>query len=145
MKVVSEQPLSEISLRKYEKPHALKERELVKKLCLSLGMLQPGDSRDVVVDVLHALLKSVRRKKLLNVAEIEKKVMQSRKLHRIAMLGVASSNIRRQLKRLRNILIIEKVKSRYRVCEFMPLKELFETKIEKLVLQDISDRIKEYL
>ncbi|MBI2137483.1 hypothetical protein HYU12_03120 [Candidatus Woesearchaeota archaeon] len=145
MKVVSEQPLFEISLRKYEKPHSLKERELVKKLCLSLGMLQPGDSRDVVVDVFHVLLKSVRRKKLLNVAEIEKKVIQNRKLHRIAMLGVASSNIRRQLKRLRNILVIEKVKSRYRVCEFMPLKELFEAKIEKLVLQDISDRIKEYL
>ena len=53
MKIVSEQPLAEIILRKYELPRKAKERELVKKVCLSLGLLQPGDSRDVIVDI-HA-------------------------------------------------------------------------------------------
>ena len=49
-------PIAEITLRKYEKPYNMPKRELVKKICLSLGLLQPGDSRDVIVDVLHALL-----------------------------------------------------------------------------------------
>ena len=49
--VSKEVPLAEITLRKYEKPYNLKDRDLVKKLCLSIGLLQPGDSRDVIVDV----------------------------------------------------------------------------------------------
>ena len=52
-------PLAEITLRRYEKPANLNERELVRKLCLSIGLLQPGDSRDVVVDVLNVLIKAI--------------------------------------------------------------------------------------
>lgn len=37
--------LAEITLRKYEKPKSENKRELVRKVCLSLGLLQPGDSR----------------------------------------------------------------------------------------------------
>ena len=145
MKIVAEQPLSEIVLRKYELPSKMKERELVKKLCLSIGLLQPGDSRDVVVDVFHALLKSSRRRKLLSVAELEQKVIQNRKLHHIPLAGIASSNIRRQLKRLRSLLVVEKVKSRYRISEFLPLEQLFAEKIENFVLPNIVMRIREYL
>ena len=43
-------PLAEITLRRYEKP-TTEGRDLVRKLCLSVGLLQPGDSRDVIVDV----------------------------------------------------------------------------------------------
>ena len=46
---MAEFPLAEITLRKYESPYELGRRELVKKICLSLGLLQPGDSRDVIV------------------------------------------------------------------------------------------------
>lgn len=145
MKVVSEQPLAEIILRKYELPQKIKERDIVKKVCLSLGILQPGDSRDVIVDVLHVLMKSRKQRKLLAVYEIEKKIKQNRKLHRIPMTGVATSNIRRQIKRLRNLLIVEKIKSRYRITEFMPLQELFSDKIENFVIPNIAKRINEYL
>ena len=145
MKIVSEQPLAEIILRKYELPRKAKERELVKKVCLSLGLLQPGDSRDVIVDVLHVLLKSRKRRKLLVVSEIEKKVIQNRKLHKVPMHGIASSNIRRQIKRLRNLLIVEKIKTGYRAAEFLPLQKLFSDRIESVILPNIIHRIKEYL
>ena len=145
MKVVREQPLAEIILRKYELPRRARERELVKKVCLSLGLLQPGDSRDVVVDVLHVLLKSRKRRKLLTVSEIEKKVVQNRKLHRIPMQGIASSNIRRQVKRLRNILLIEKIKTGYRIAEFMSLQKIFSDRIENVIVPNIVQRIREYL
>ncbi|MBW3022825.1 hypothetical protein KY308_01865, partial [Candidatus Woesearchaeota archaeon] len=53
-----ETPIHEITLRRYEKPYSSSKRDLVKKACLSLGLLQPGDSRDIVVDVLYILLES---------------------------------------------------------------------------------------
>ena len=53
--MVKDLPLSEITLRKYEKPYASTKRELVRKVCLSLGLLQPGDSRDIMVDILLVL------------------------------------------------------------------------------------------
>jgi hypothetical protein len=145
MKIVSEKPLAEIILRKYEIPQNIKERELVKKVCLSLGLLQPGDSRDVIVDIFNVLLKSRKRRKLLTVSEIEKKVIQNRKLHKVPMLGIASSNIRRQIKRLRDVLVVEKIRTGYRVAEFMPLHILFSEKIEALLMPNIINRIREYL
>ena len=57
-KISVDAPISEVVLRRYEKPINLKERMLVRKLCLSLGLLQPGESRDVIVDVFYVLLKS---------------------------------------------------------------------------------------
>ncbi len=143
-RVSKDTPLFEITLRKYEKPAGVKERELVKKLCLSLGLLQPGDSRDVVVDVLYVLLKGRKRNREIKCADIEKKVIQCRKLHKLPMQGIASSNIRRQLKRLRALFLIEKVKNSYRVTEFNNLLDTFEEKVEGFLLQSAVQRVKDY-
>jgi hypothetical protein len=137
-------PLAEITLRKYEKPSKLNERELVRKLCLSMGLLQPGDSRDIIVDVLNVLLKAKRQKKLMGSEEIEKAVIEARKKQKLAMHGIASSNIRRQIKRLRDIFLVEKIKNSYRITEFSDLNWIFEEKIEKFYLSSIIDRVKEY-
>ena len=56
VKVVKDLPLSEIILRRYEKPYNLGRRELVKKICLSLGLLHAGDSRCIIVDILLVLI-----------------------------------------------------------------------------------------
>lgn len=144
-KVSSETPLFELTLRKYEKPQAKKERAIVKRLCLSLGLLQPGDSRDVIVDVLHVLFRSRKKKQLLSVVDIEKKVIMNRKLHKLTQQGIAPSNIRRQIKRLRNLMLVEKVKSKYRISEFLGVSEIFAEKIEKFLLQGVIQRVKEYL
>ena len=55
-KVSIDTPLAEITFRKYELPTGQTKREAVRKLCLSLGLLQPGDSRDVIVDVFEVVL-----------------------------------------------------------------------------------------
>lgn len=138
--MVKELPLSEITLRKYEKPYNLADRELVRKLCLSIGLLQPGDSRDVVVDVFNVLLNN----KGINSREIEEKVIASRQKHRLAMLGIASSNIRRQLKRLKDLYLIERVGNSYRLTENAKMSEIFVEKIEKFYLKSIVERVKEY-
>ena len=137
-------PLAEITLRRYEKPSKLSERELVRKLCLSIGLLQPGDSRDIIVDILHVLVKAKKNKKELSSEEIEKEVIEARKKQKLALHGIASSNIRRQLKRLRDLFIVEKVKNNYRINEFDELVNIFNEKINKFYISSIVDRVKDY-
>ncbi len=144
-KISKDTPLNEITLRRYEKPFDLNDRELVRKLCLSIGLLQPGDSRDVVVDILHVLLNAKKKKIELSSMNVEKTVIKFREENQLPMLGIASSNIRRQLKRLRDVFLIEKIKNNYRVIEFSSLHENFEGKFEKFLLNSNLERIKEYL
>lgn len=138
--IARDTPLSEFTLRRYEKPN-LAGRDLIRKLCLSIGLLQPGDSRDVVVDVLYVLLKE---KNEMNSEEIREKVIELRKRKNLPVLGVASSNIRRQLKRLREVMLIERVINNYRMNENLSLSEIMEEKLEKLMIPSVIDRVKDY-
>jgi len=138
-------PLTEITLRKYEKPVGLEKRELVRKICLSLGLLQLGDSRDVIVDILLVLIESNKTKKNLSSEEIRKKVENLRTKYSLTNKGLAESNIRRQLKRLRDAMLIEKSGNEYYLSEHTSLKEIFENSVEKFIIPQIIERIKEYL
>jgi len=138
-------PLAEITLRKYEKPTKLEQRELVRKLCLSTGLLQPGDSRDIVVDILHALLIVKRDKRELSSEEVKNLIIEARKEGNLPLVGVADSNIRRQLKRLREIYLVEKIKNRYRINEHDSLSNIFSERIEQYLLQNVLSRIRDYL
>ncbi|MBD3355107.1 hypothetical protein GF361_03930 [Candidatus Woesearchaeota archaeon] len=140
-KISKDDPLSEITFRRYEKPN-LKDRDLVRKLCLSIGILQPGDSRDVVVDILYTLLKNRGE---MSSEEIREKVIDIRKAKKLPVLGVASSNIRRQLKRLRDIFLVEKVANNYRVMENLSLNEIMEEKLEKFLIPSVLGRVKDYM
>lgn len=143
MKTISrDTPLSEITLRKYEKPVNLDQRELTRKLCLSVGLLQPGDSRDVIVDILHVLLQN--KDKELDSEQIKEEVIKFRKKEKLQLKGIASSNIRRQLRRLRGLFLVEKVKNNYRITEFETLISTFEERIEQFYLKSILERVKEY-
>jgi len=133
-----EEALSEITLRRYERPKNLNGRELVKRLCLSLGLLQEGDSRDVIVDILYMLL----MKKELKCSDIEKQVIDYREKNNIPVIGVASSNIRRQLKRLRSSFLIKKKGNLYSVSS--PLLETFEDNTQ-MIIENSVKRVKDYL
>lgn len=143
--MVKDLPLSEITLRKYEKPYDASKRELVRKVCLSLGLLQPGDSRDIIVDMLLVLEEFRNKKEWLNSFEIRDKIEETRKKNSLESRGLAESNIRRQLKRLRDSMLVDKQENKYRLSEFAPLSEIFENKIEKFLIPQTVDRIKEYL
>ena len=139
--VSKDTPLSEITLRRYEKPANLGHRDLIKKLCLSIGLLQPGDSRDVIVDVLYILLQS---KVELPSEEVRLRVLEYRKDNKLSLKGVAGSNIRRQLRRLRELFLIEKTVNKYRVYENSNLTPTFEEKLESYLLKSIVERVKDY-
>jgi len=143
--MVKDEPLNEITLRRYEKPYQTDKRELVKKVCLSLGLLQPGDSRDVVIDILSVLIEARKNKEKLSSDNIKERVENFRKGKNLELKGVAESNIRRQLKKLRDLMIIDKKENLYNLTEFESLSSIFENKIEKFLVSQTSERIKEYL
>ena len=138
-------PLSEITLRKYEKPTSLEKRELIRKICLSLGLLQLGDSRDIIVDIFMVLIEANKIKEELTSDEINKRVEETMKKYSLETKGLAESNVRRQLKRLRDYMLIEKTENKYYLSEHSTIKEIFTNSIEKFVLPQIIERIKEYL
>ena len=143
--MVKDLPLGEIILRKYEKPYESTQRELMRKICLSLGLLQPGDSRDIIIDLLFVLEEARKKKSWLSSFEIRDKVYEIRKENSLENKGLAESNIRRQLKRLRDAMLVDKQENKYRLSEFSQLSEIFEIKIEKFLIPQTIDRIKEYL
>jgi hypothetical protein len=71
--------------------------------------------------------------------------MDLRKKLGLPMLGIASSNIRRQLKRLKDLYLIETNANLYRVTEFGHLSEIFEEKVENFILSSVIGRVKDYL
>ncbi|HLD15437.1 MAG TPA: hypothetical protein VJB94_02560 [Candidatus Nanoarchaeia archaeon] len=137
-------PLSEITLRRYEKPYNMPRRELIRKLCLSIGLLQVGDSRDVIVDIFQVLLSAKDKSIVLDSESIKKEVIALRKKSQLPLKGIASSNVRRQLKRLRDLSLIEKIKNEYRITEFEELPVIFEEKIKKYHLDSVLKRVEEY-
>ena len=143
--MIKDSPLSEITLRKYEKPYQLEKRELVKKICLSLGLLQPGDGRDVIVDILMILIEERDKKKQISSDDIKIKVEEIRKKYNLEARGIAESNIRRQLKRLRDAMLVDKKNNLYNLTEFSSLNTIFQEKIEKFLIPQTIERIKEYL
>ena len=138
-------PLSEITLRRYEKPYDAPKREIVRKVCLSLGLLQPGDSRDIIVDILLVLDEARKQKTMLSSFEIRDRVEEIRKQNSLEVKGLAESNIRRHLKRVRDAMIAEKLENKYRLSEFLPVSEIFSSRIEKFFVPQIIERTKEYL
>ncbi len=143
-KVLRDTPLMELTLRRYERPDNFKDRELVKKFCLSIGILQPGDSRDIIVDVLFVLLKAKKDRYEISSEKIRERVIELRKHQGLSQVGVASSNIRRQIKRLRDLFLVEKVKNSYRISEFSNLSDTYEDKIKQFLLPPILKRVKDY-
>lgn len=143
--MVRDIPLGEITLRKYEKPYDSSKRELIRKVCLSLGLLQPGDSRDIIIDIMLVLEESRIKKEWLTSFIIRDKVEKVRKESSLEGKGLAESNIRRQLKRLRDAMIIDKQGNKYRMSEFDHLSNIFKSKIENFLIPQTIERIKEYL
>ncbi|MGB9748483.1 MAG: hypothetical protein ACP5OZ_03190 [Candidatus Woesearchaeota archaeon] len=144
MKVSKETPLLEITLRKYERPSFKDLRTLIKKFCLCLGLLQTGDSRDIIVDVLIILLKNSKKKRELTSMEVREEVMNYRKKRKLSLNGTAHSNIRRQLLRLRELILVEKKRNKYRITEFLTMKDILNQKIKLYLINDALSRIEEY-
>ncbi len=99
----------------------------------------------MIVDVLLALDDARKERQELTSFEIIDKITALRKEHSLEAKGVAESNIRRQLKRLRDLMLVDKRSNVYRLAEFEPLSTLFAQKIENFLIPQTVERVKEYL
>jgi len=129
-------PLQEITLRKYEEPSNLQGRELTKKFLLSVGMLQPGESRDVIVDIFHALLMARKDKRPM---EVEHFINQLK-----GKPGASAPNVRRQLRRLRELKLVEKLPEGYRIVEFGSIKPVIDSFVTEYLVRPALERVKQY-
>ncbi len=129
-------PLQEITLRKYEEPAHMDEKELVKKFLLSVGLLQPGESRDVVVDIFHSLILARRERKYLNIGLLLEMLKNKQ--------GTSAPNIRRQLRRLRELKLVERTVEGYRIAEFGSLSPVVDDFIIQYFVNPSIERIKQY-
>ncbi len=128
-------PVSEVCLRKFEKPSG-SQRELVRKFCISIGLLQPGDSRDIIIDLLLLFIKAAKIKRPLRVEEVYKKALDFG-------LGASQSNVRRNLRKLKDLDLIEKTSNGYRLREWLSIKELMRD-IIKYKVNPVIERIMDY-
>lgn len=135
-KALKDIPLQEITLRKYEQPASLKDKELVKKFLLSVGLLQPGESRDIIVDIFHSLILARREKKHLTM-ELLLEMLKNKP-------GASTPNVRRQLRRLRELKLIERTQDGFRIAEFGSLSPVVDDFIIQYLVNPSVDRIKQY-
>lgn len=126
-----DKPLLEVTLRKYERPAGKPKEEVLKKFCMALGLLQPGDSRDQIVGILDVFLKE---KRPVTVGEISGKLGKK----------TALSGIRRHLRRLMEVKLVEKQGRFYRLAEGEDLQFAIKFLTRKFVVDDILARIEEY-
>lgn len=136
-KAFRDTPISEITLRKFERPLSESYDELLRRFCKSIGLLQVGDSRDIIVDILDILVKSAKSRRIVTAKELESSLPRKEK-------GLAPSNIRRQLSRLEKFGIVEKINKGYRIREFMSLEELLKEYVKPFIIDPTFERILEY-
>lgn len=129
-------PLNEITLRKYESPFGLEKRETARKFLLSIGLLQPGESRDVIVDIFDLLLEAKKTKAELDVPDFLR-IMKDKK-------GASAPNVRRQLRRLKDMKMVEKTAKGYRIVEFGKLEPIITNFIVPFVIAQSTERLIEY-
>jgi predicted transcriptional regulator len=137
-KVFQDKPITEITLRKFERPFNEDKNNLIRKFIISLGLLQPGDSRDVIVDIFKLFLESKKTKQVLTSKEIEEK------LKNVRSEGTASSNVRRQILRLEHVGLIEKSQGGYRIKEFSDISYILEEHVRQFLVEPTLKRISEY-
>lgn len=138
-----EKSLSEITLRRYERPSKeLSDRDLIKRICLSLGLLNPGDSRDAIVDTLYVLNSA---EKPLTSRTIMKQAIEFRKKNKLSVSGLTYTNVCRQLRRLRSLMLVEMNSDAYQIAEKEQLLTLFNERIIPFYVENITVRIQDYL
>lgn len=136
MRVFKDTPIDEVTLRRFEKPSSSDLMSLVRRFAISIGLLQPGDSRDIVSELLFMFIERSKRKEFLTVEYLINSFQGKD--------GGTPNNIRRQLRRLKDINIIERTNYGYRIKEFMPISALFKDHIMKYNIEPCIERLNEY-
>ncbi|MDD2678744.1 MAG: hypothetical protein PHT91_02485 [Candidatus Nanoarchaeia archaeon] len=135
-KVFKDKPLSEVTLRRFEKPSNEDLKELSRKFLISVGLLQTGDGRDIIGELFYKFLCASKNEEYLPIDLIIEKFRDFN--------GGTPNNIRRHIKRLKECGLIERTDYGYRLKEFMNLKDLFLRETVKGIIEPSISRVLEY-
>lgn len=125
--------LNEITLRKYESPKGMNKKELCKKFLLSIGLLQPGESRDIISEIFYLLATTNAE---LDIPLIAKNLRN--------LPGASEPNIRRQIRRLKDLKLVEKHNNGYRIIESGSIENSIKNYIVPFMIQPATERILDY-
>jgi hypothetical protein len=136
-RLYKDRPLSGISLNEFERPTNDYNTNL-RRFCISLGLISPGESRIAIVYILDILLKCRKRNpEGLDSYEIIKNLYKKK-------VKIVYANILRDLRKLMAVGLVEKRNSLYRIKENMKLDEIISDFIKPYIIDRMLNKIEEY-
>ena len=98
--------------------------------------MNPGESRDVLVDIFSTLLDAKKQKKFLQAEEFSE-ILKDKN-------GASLPNVRRQLRRLKELKLVEHSASGYRIAEFGAITPIIEKYLVEFLVKPAVERLKQY-
>ncbi len=136
-RLFKDKPLAVIELSEFEKPGTDRFTNL-RRFCISLGLISPGESRIAIVHILDILLKARKSNPNgLDSYAIVKELYQ----HDVK---IVYANILRDLRKLVRVGLVEKINGGYRVKENGNLEDILRNFIKPYIIERILNRIVEY-
>ncbi len=136
-RLYKDRPLAEISLKEFEKPTSDYITNL-RRLCISLGVVSPGESRIAIVYILDILIKAREKKqKSLDSYAVVKELYRRN-------VKIVYANVLRDIRKLISVGLVEKRDNGYRIKENLPINEILKTFIKPYIVDKIFNRIIEY-
>jgi Fe2+ or Zn2+ uptake regulation protein len=136
-RLYKDRPLSGISLNEFERP-TNDYNTNIRRLCISLGLVRPGESRIAIVYILDILLKArKKRPNGMDSYEIIKELYKKK-------VRIVYANILRDLRKLISVGIVERRNSFYRVRENMKLDEIMTSFVKPYIIDRTLSKIEEY-
>jgi len=136
-KLFKDKPLSRVVLSEFEKPSSDYFTNL-RRFCISLGLINPGESRIGVVYILDILLKARNKDKSGMDSYSVMKSLYERNVK------IVYANVLRDLRKLIDVGIVEKVDGKYRIKENMQLAEIINEFVRPYIVDRILKRVSYY-
>lgn len=136
-RLYKDKPLAGISLNEFEKPGTDYMTNL-RRFCISLGVISPGESRVAIVHILDLLL----RTKKSNPDGLDSYTL-TQELYK-KDIKIVYANILRDVRKLISVGVVERRENRYRIKENLRLKELLDSFIKPYIIDRVLNRISEY-
>jgi hypothetical protein len=136
-RLFKDRPLSGIALNEFERP-TNDYNTNIRRFCISLGLVSPGESRIAIVYLLDILLKArKKRPEGLDSYEIIKELYKRK-------IKIVYANILRDLRKLIAVGLVEKRNSLYRIKENLKLDEIITSFIKPYIIDRMLGKIEEY-
>lgn len=130
-------PLAGISLSEFERPGSDYFTNL-RRFCISIGVISPGESRIGIVHILDVLLKEKERHpEGIDSYALVKELYKTE-------VKIVYANILRDIRKLIAVGLVEKRDGKYRIKENMHLSEILDSFIKPYIIDRILKRVSEY-